>query len=186
MKKIRVVKGKKIAFIEKTDIETLNASKEFVRPELFAEPSIINMECDTEGFYRINNSNNAEYIESLGYIPDFDSLNSLSIEELNTLADKAISDKTKINEIIKKLCEYKKRLEFHEKRILKKASYLDHHCVTSIEENVYNASLTGISFRSMESALIAQARNYTNSIVKLAEQKQKNSNSNTKGKRLQN
>lgn len=181
MKKIRVINGKKIAFIEKADIETLIASKEFVRSELFIEPAIINMECDTEGYYRIDSSNNAEYIESLGYIPDYDSLNSLNSEELNTLADKAISDKIKINEIISKLCKYKKRLEFHEKRIIKKATYLDQHCATSIEENVFNASLTGTSFRSMESALIAQVRNYTNSIVKLAEQK----NLNIKEKRLQ-
>ena len=183
MKKIRIVNNQKVAFIEKSDIETLIASRDFVKKEIFTEPAIINMECDIEGFYRIGNPINAEYIESLGYIPDYDTLSNLSTEELNALADKALEDKTKINEIVSKLCEYKKRLGLHDRKTLKRATYLDSRCTTLIEENVLNASLAGTSFHSMKDALIAQARNYTNSIVKLAEQKTHTHKS--KGKRLQ-
>lgn len=184
MKKIRIINNQKVAYIEKMDIDTLHASRDFVRPEIFNEPDIINMECDTEGFYRIGDPKNAEYIESLAYIPDFDYLASLSKDEINKLADKALCDKNKISEIIIRLCEYKKRLKHHEKMVLKKADYLDQHCASQIEQNVLNASSEGAMFRSMETTLLAQARNYALAIIRMAEQQPTLPSNGTKIKKI--
>lgn len=171
MKKIRKVNNHKIAFIQESDIKTLIASKDFIKPEIFYESSIINMECDTEGYFRIENQDNIAYIETLGFIPDFDLLNSLSNEELENLINKINREKISLYEIITKLCEYKTKLSIRERRLLKRTNYLEEKCRTSIESNVLNANLENVSFESMRQALLAQLRNYAYSIIKYAEQR---------------
>lgn len=170
MKKIREVNGRLVAYIQKSDIETLYVSRDFVRKEIFSEPAIVDMECDLEGFYRIGDPENAKYIASLGYIPDYDYLSSLSPEEIGALADKVLADRAKIDEIILKLCQYKQKLTASEKRLLRKADYLNPHYVEIIERNVLDASLEATLFASMEEAIFAQIRNYTDTLIKLADQ----------------
>lgn len=170
MKKIREVNGKLVAYIQKSDIDTLYASRDFVRKEIFSEPDIVHMECDSEGYYRIGDPENAKYIADLGYIPDYDVLSKLSKEEIGAMADKVLADRYKIDEIIKKLCQYKEKLTWKERRILKKADYLNPHYVEILEGNVLEASLAATLFGSMEEALFAQIRNYTDTLIKLAEQ----------------
>lgn len=171
MKKIRDFNGNKVAFIEKYDIKTLLACRDFVKKEIFEEPSIVYMECDAEGFYRIDNPSNVEYIAGLGYILDYDIFTNMSKEEVHALADKAIEERHKINKIIEKLCVYKQKLTLKEKRILKKAKYLDYNFSTSLEHNVLNASLEATRFSSLKQAILAQTRNYTNALVRMSEQK---------------
>ncbi len=181
MKKIRFVpqsealttsSNKKIAYIEDSDIRTLLESKDFVRKEIFSEPAIVNKERDMDGFYRIEDPENVKYIEELAYIPDYDFLTSLSKEEICILADQTLENRNKIYEIIEKLCNYKQKLSASDRKILRKTNYLDNYCTEWLEENVLNASLKGSMFRSMEKALLAQVRNYTNALVKIAEQPQ--------------
>lgn len=174
MKKIRKVNNHKIAFIQESDIKTLIASKDFIKPEIFSELSIINMECDTEGYFRIENQDNVAYIETLGFIPDFDLLNSLSNEELENLITRINREKTSLYEIITKLCEYKEKLTIRERRLLRRTNYLEEKCRTSIESNVLNANLENVSFESMRQALIAQMNNYIYSIIKYADSKENN------------
>lgn len=169
MKRIREINGKKVLLLEIEDVETLLESRCCIPAQIFTEPSIAKMKCNDEGLYEIVDPNHIEYIASLGFIPDYDYLASLSKEELDNLADKAVADKAKVSAIITRLCEYKKRLKGHEKKVLKQANFIDPICRERIEDNVLNAGLERINFRFIESALIAQARNYTNAIVKMAD-----------------
>ncbi len=169
MKRIIELNGKKEALIEHQDIETLIESSYFVPEQIFKEPAIANMICDAEGYYHISEPANVEYIATIAFIPDYDYLASLSKEQLDALADKTITDKKMVCEIITKLCTCKEKLKRKEKRILKKASFLEPRCANWLEYNVLDASMENTMFRSMETALLAQARNYTSAILKMAE-----------------
>lgn len=171
MKKIREVNGRKVAFIERSDIKALIAGRDFIKKEILEEPSIVNMQCDSDGFYRIDDPSNVEYIARLGYILDYDTLTNLSKEEIHALADRAIEDRYKIDAIIEKLCEYKKKLTASEKKAFRKINYLDPRCADVLERNVLEASLQATIFSSLKHALIAQVRNYTNDLVRMSEQK---------------
>ena len=170
MKRIREKNGQKIAFIEKQDVETLLISRYCYIPELiFTEPSIRDMKCNEEGYYEILEPAHVEYIANLGFIPDYDYLASLSQEEITKLADKAVEDKKKLGDVITKLCDCKQKLKLREKRILNQATYLEPRVRNYIEDNVLNAGLEGTMFRTMEEVILAQARNYVNAIVAMAE-----------------
>lgn len=169
MKRIIEVNGQKEALIEREDIDTLRVSRYFIPEQLLNEPAILNMECDEDGYYHIMEPAHVEYIASLGFIPDYDYLASLSSEELNALANHALEEKKKVSDIVIKLCTYKEKLKGREKRVLRKSEFLEPRCANWIEDNVLNASLEGAMFREMEEALLAQARNYALAILKMAE-----------------
>lgn len=170
MKKIRNVNGRLVAFIQYSDVKTLYACRDFIRKEIFTEPDIVNGICDTEGYYRIADPENAAFIANLGYILDYDTYSKLSKEELGALADQALADKREIETIILKLCKYKQKLTRRERETLEKADYLKNHYDDIIEGNVLEASLQNTMFCAMEQALFAQMHNYTDTLIKLAEE----------------
>lgn len=169
MKRIRELDGQRVAFLEEEDIRTLLECRSFVRPELFLEPALANLEFDEQGFYVIREPENVAYIENLGYIVDYDMLSALTPEELNNLANKTMVENNKVRDIVVKLCEIKEKLTFKERRVLKKSGVIDSYCRNCIEENVLNASGERVRFREMSDALLAQLRNHTNAIIKMAD-----------------
>jgi hypothetical protein len=169
MKKIRFVNGTSVAYIHKDDLATLLSIKDSVNPVLFREKSIINHECDFEGYYKIEGKEAVSYIENLAYIPDYDSLNEIDLDVLVLAADKAVKDRQKLREILDSLCDKKKPYTKADRIALHSIDGIDQATAETIEQNALESSLDSVKFREMAHVLNEQLRNYTSALVKMAD-----------------
>ncbi|MBO5476940.1 MAG: hypothetical protein J6A15_04235 [Clostridia bacterium] len=172
MKKMRIENGKLIAYIQHQDVTTLTSIKDFVRGEIFREESILKGECDEEGYYRIEDLYNVNYIKGLPFIPNYDYLLKLDFKQVDALACKAIADYRSVNEILTRLCNQKTPLNTDERQTLSSIEAIDQALVGRIEQDVIeNEQLRDVNFRSMAYCLTQQMRNYMYAVTSMSDMK---------------
>lgn len=170
MKKMRVEDGKLIGYIQYHDVTLLASIKDFVKGDIFREESILKGECDEDGYYRIQDLYNVNYIKGLPYIPNYDYLLKLDFKQVDTLSVNAIADYARLNEILTKLCNQKTPLSHQERETLTSIEVIDQSLVEAmIREVTEGKSLRDLHFRSMAYCLTMQMRNYMYAVSSVIE-----------------
>lgn len=171
MKKNRFVNGRSVVYIHQEDVNALNRIRNFVNPALLNENSIATGECDIEGYYKIEGEEAVKYVQGLSFIPDYDKVSQMSSSALASLADKAIQDRKRLLELLRRLCDEKKSLSASDRLFLRTLNCVDKSLIATIEYSVID-SITPTCFRVMEMALDEQSRLYTSTLVKMADLKE--------------
>ncbi|MGN1013213.1 MAG: hypothetical protein ACI4ON_05270 [Clostridia bacterium] len=165
MKKIRIEQGRLAAYIEQSDVETLIRIKDVVPATFFDEETIKRGFPDEEGYYRIDNLCDVNYIKTATFIPNEDYLNKLSNLELEKMLKKAISDKHNLGKILRKLYG-RNHLSQEEKEILESSDALKTSLTDEVQKKAFakNDVYQETRFIVLEEALQVQSEHYAGSI----------------------
>lgn len=145
MKKIRIEKGRLIAYIQQYDIETLvntvktlkelQSGKAKVKCEgILDEIAVLKGECNEDGYYRISKLENVNYIKSCPYIPNYDYLLKLDKNQIESMTEKAESDGVLLDILISKGYRRRSSISPKSRRILSCIQILDGGTVDKMEE----------------------------------------------------
>ena len=134
MKKMRVEHNCLIGYIQYQDLELLIKMKELVRPEFFKEPSILKGECDEDGYYRITDLRNVNFVKSLKCIPNYDYLLKLAENEICSMEENAIGEYNAVSYILERLCNTPSIITEQEIDILSNSSIIEPKLVAAFFE----------------------------------------------------
>ncbi len=125
MKKLKIENGRLYAYISQKDVSTLNSSKNYIRPSLFQEESILKGNCDEEGYYKIEDLSNVQYIKGLAFIPLYDYLLKFSLEELEVLVKHGVNAYSQLDKILTRIAKEERLPNSEEKEALMQDNIVD-------------------------------------------------------------
>lgn len=165
MKKVRIEQGSLIAYIEHSDVELLVDTKEVVPKTFWEEDSMKNGDCDQDGYYRISNLSNVNYIKSSPFIPNVDYLSKLSRQEVARMAREAASNHRDLVEILGKLYS-RISLEDHEVKALEDNVALRDDVASELQKKAFVTDdfSQEARFLAVEEAVIRQSKHYEESL----------------------
>lgn len=99
MKAIRKENESIVAYVNKRDVQILNSISEIIDSRFFEEESIAKGIVDENGYYKITEPDNVDYLSSLSFIPYYDDLVDMDYLKLHELVRKNGVYSSEINAI---------------------------------------------------------------------------------------
>lgn len=171
MKTVKKEKGSAIICIEKIDANLLNAMKDFLRPELFSEFSLIHMRLNSENLIEIRNSRNVHYLRCMDFIPHADFMNNLDLTLHSKLWDKVVADYEGLHFLIQESVVSGRPFTAEQIEYLQKVTFLESGMVNQIIQMDFSQEGAYEHANELARCLKLQAQNYLDAIYVSFERK---------------
>ncbi len=186
MKKIRIEKGRLIAYVQQHDIETLVSTAKTLQDlrgadtetsalrceGILEEEAVLKGECNEDGYYRISKLQNVNFIKNCPYIPHYDYLLKLNKDEIEELADKADCDNDLLDILVTRGYRRGSSISPKNRHILNCIKVLDDSTVEKLEEvSKDKMSAREPAYTNVTNCLRRQVECYSESLGQMLEMK---------------